>query len=69
MWGLNSTRNNSFGIIAEMSFSKCSFSMELFKQCPISILENIHHLKIVSRREKHAADIVHLEDVIHFAKS
>ena len=67
--GSLSTKNDYCGIIAEMSFTYCSFSMELFKQCPISILENIHHLKI-SRyyHEKHVADIVHLGDVIPLCK-
>ena len=68
MWGLNSTKNNCCGIIAEMIFSKCSFSMELFKQFPISILENIHHLQILFRGGKHVGDMVHLEDVIPLCK-
>ena len=68
VWGLNSTKNNCCGIIAEMSFTQCSFSMELFKQCPISILENIHHLEIVRHHGKHVADIVHLGNVILLCK-
>ena len=68
MWGLNSTNNNCCGIIAEMIFFKCSFSMELFKQFPISILENIHHLVIKNRLEKDVGDMVHLEDVIPLYK-
>ena len=68
MWGLNSTNNNCCGIIAEMRFFECSFSMELFKQFPISILENIHHLQILFRGGKHVGDMVHLEDVIPLCK-
>ena len=68
MWGLNSTNNNCCGIIAEMRFFDCSFSMELFKQFPISILENIHHLQILFRGGKHVGDMVHLEDVIPLCK-
>ena len=66
MWGLN---YNCCGIIVEMSFLGCSFSMELFKQRPISILENVHHLEISRHpHEKHVADIVHLGDVILLCK-
>ena len=65
-WGLNSTENNCCGIIAKMSFSKCSFSMELFKHFPVRIKENFHRLKIINRHhEKHVADMV---DVIPLYK-
>ena len=69
MWGLNSTKNNCSGIIAELNFTFfCSFSMEIFKQCPISILENIRVLRIMYRSVNNVADIVHLEDVIPLCK-
>ena len=68
IWGLNSTKNNCCGIIAEMSFSSCSFSMELFKQCPRSILEIFHHLEIAVCYGNYVSDMVHLEDVIPLCK-
>ena len=66
MWNLNLTENNHCGIITKMSFSQCSFSMKLFKNCP---LENIHHLEIINRHGKHDADMVYLEDVIPLCKN
>ena len=43
--------------------------MKSFKQCPLSILENIHRLEIIiHHHEKCVADMVHLEDVIPLCK-
>ena len=67
MWGLNSTNNNFSGIIAEIDFFYCSFGMELFKQFPISILENIHQL-FLSHQGKDVGDTVHLEGIIPLCK-